>query len=448
MRMAVAAMSERARLTGLFLLLRLLCQGCDAARMKPVSAPSSIVTIPLEKQNVPVVRNGRTVSHKTTYFGRVFVGMPTPQNFTVVFDSGSGHFLVPSVGCESETCLKHRRYDRHKSETAVDLLDIAGHPSEGEEDAPASMHDSLSLSFGMGKVEGTFVRDTLCFVDPVQHANDSEFCTPLRVVMATEMTPDPFGSFDFDGVLGLGLESLAVDPEFSLVGQLARRGKLSKPHFAYFLSRQEGVPSEISFGGHNPARAASELLWTDVHAPEEGYWQLKLQGVEVGGQLIQPCQDGNCLAIADTGTSLLGVPKHLVRQLHVALARTVPAEKAQADCRDLPGPELKLDLGGGLVIRLGPEDYSRPAPMLLPNNETGAMHVVCRASLLPVEQHDLGSEFWILGEPVLRKYYSVYDWNRKRVAFALAADVEVDAENATSAAAAAGNEVLPVPANA
>lgn len=40
--------------------------------------------------------------------------------------------------------------------------------------------------------------------------------------------------------------------------------------------------------------------------------------------------------------------------------------------------------------------------------------LICRASLLPVEEiPTLGPKTWILGEPVLRKYYSAYDWKNQ-----------------------------------
>ena len=40
---------------------------------------------------------------------------------------------------------------------------------------------------------------------------------------ATEMSAEPFQSFTFDGVVGLGLKALAVEPNFSIFQQLAKR---------------------------------------------------------------------------------------------------------------------------------------------------------------------------------------------------------------------------------
>ena len=38
------------------------------------------------------------------------VGSPEPQDFTVVFDTGSAHLVVPNSACQRETCLKHNSF--------------------------------------------------------------------------------------------------------------------------------------------------------------------------------------------------------------------------------------------------------------------------------------------------------------------------------------------------
>lgn len=376
---------------------------------------AELVTIQLDKQYVPVVRNGRTVMYKTAYFGNIFVGTPA-QPFSVVFDTGSGHLIVPSARCESASCALHRRYERSASNSAVDL------DHDGKEvSAAAEERDQVSVAFGTGEVVGEFSRDTVCFrshADDEATAREHSDCTRARVVLATEMTEEPFSAFEFDGILGLGLESLALDPEFSFMGQWTRLNKKLDSLFGVFVSRNDDVASEITFGGLDSRRTSGELHWASVHRPEMGYWQLQIKNVTIGGEPLDLCQGGECVAIADTGTSLLGVPKDAAQNLHWLLARTVDHNPSEMDCREHKGPDIVFDLGG-FQVTLTSEDYSRPAGLRVITKETNETEFVCRAQLLPVDEGPtLGPKAWILGEPVLRKYYSAYDWGNSRIGFA------------------------------
>jgi len=398
-----------------------------SAMLKTSAGP--IVTIPLDKQYVPVVRKNKTVSYKTAYFGKVYLGLPVQQQFTVVFDTGSGHLFLPHVRCETETCLKHRRYNRTASETAQDIN------HEGQVvPANARHRDQVNIAYGTGEVTGEFVRETLCLWDHTGDVNAqrSRSCVPMRVITATELTKEPFNTFEFDGVLGLGLESLAVDPEFSFFGQLSKMNHLSQDRFGYFLSRSDDIASEISFGGHDTRRMASDLSWVPVHKPELGFWQLQVTRVSIGGEIYPLCEEGDCTAIADTGTSLIGAPRQATQRLHWLLARKVPDNPDEIDCRTFPGPDLVFELAGGVNITIGPEDYSRATAMRVLQNKTNSSQVICRASLLPVDGDEvLGPKAWILGEPVLRKYYTAYDWRNQQVGFALAKQPETAEEHAS-----------------
>lgn len=394
-------------------LLRCLLAACAWAAC---GATNPIITIPLDKQYVPVNRNNKTVAYKTAYFGKVFLGLPSPQSFTVIFDTGSGHFFVPSGSCDTDTCRLHSRFDRQHSSTAVDL-DHSG----AAVPANATTRDQVAIAYGTGEVTGEFVREVVCMADHKGQSAGSQDCTTMRVILATEMTEEPFRTFKFDGVLGLGLDALAVDPEFSFFGQMEKLNNLTDASFGYYLSRTDDLPSEISFGGHDPRRLASELQWAPVHSPELGFWQVKIAGISIGGEALPFCQEGDCVAIADTGTSLIGAPRAIGQRLHWLLARKVPDNPSEIDCRTFAGPDLVFDLGDGVKVTVGPEDYSRPTAMKVMQSKTNTSQVVCRASLLPVDEDEvLGPKAFILGEPVLRKYYTAYDWREKRIGWALA----------------------------
>jgi len=387
-------------------------------------APAEIYKVPLRKQYVPVEKNNRTIAYKTSYFGPLHIGAPKPQEFTVVFDTGSGHLILPSTLCRSETCAKHRRYNRMLSPDALDI------EYDGTQILPdATERDQVAISFGTGQVLGEFVSETACLgaapgASEGQATAQAPPCAGIRVVLATEMTPEPFGLFAFDGVLGLGLRPLTLAPEFGFFTSLTEQNPKMLPRFSFFLAQREDGESFISFGGHDEEFAASEIQWAPVAKAELGYWQVHVDSVRIGEHVLEECADGSCHAILDTGSSMLGVPRPAVRTMQRHLARVVPegeADPAKVDCRRVPGAELVIEIGG-FEVRIGAEDIARPAAvnMTIPDTD-GDTRLFCRSLLLPVDmQPPLGPMIFILGEPVLRKYYTVYDLEAQRIGFTLA----------------------------
>jgi len=384
---------------------------------KSATEEEMFTSIPLQKQYVPVMVDGKVIAYKAAYFGTVSVGTPASQ-FTVVFDTGSGNFILPSMQCTSETCHKHRRYDRLTSASAVDVeydgTKIA---------ADATERDQVTVAFGTGEIQGEFVEDAVCFGVERQH------CATARMILAAEMTDDPFGMFEFDGVLGLGLKALTLAPEFSIISQMLQAHKTMKPQFAVYLGRYDGDESAISFGGYDPSRFVSTVKWAPVWRPELGYWQVQIKRIRMGDVVLEECETGGCRAIFDTGTSLLGVPRAFTRTMHRGLARLLPQDvptedAANVDCRTVPGRSIQVDLGEQ-VISLGVEDYSRPAPsnVTMPRKDgVAGWKMFCRSILLPVDPMEpIGSKVFIFGEPVLRRYYTVYDVEKKQIGFAAAA---------------------------
>ncbi len=134
------------------------------------------------------------------------------------------------------------------------------------------------LSFkSQGEVVGNFVEDVVCL-------SPREACARVRLVTANHMTNEPFQNFQFDGVVGLGLATLAVDSHFSLFEQMARSDGSFIPQFGYFVSDRDDVASEICFGGHDSRHMRSSLQWAPVHDPFKGFWQVKVLRVTVNGE--------------------------------------------------------------------------------------------------------------------------------------------------------------------
>jgi len=405
--------------------------------------------IPLSRESVPVVRNNVTVSHKTSYSGMISIGRPA-QNFRVVFDTGSAHIVVPSKDCKVETCTEHTQYDIHASETALAINGDGTPVPEGE------LCDQVTIGYGTGQVKGEFAKDQVC---PGGHnAESNSPCIEMSVVMAVEMSNSPFRSFNFDGIFGLALDSLAMSPEFSFLTSLAGSSKTTgaSQQFGVFLTHEEGeggAQSEIALGGHNKNKLLTPLKWAPVAKQEMGYWQVAIKEVRINGKILPDCMDGTCRGIVDTGTSHIGVPGPELRSFVDLLSQDV--HDPVQDCRQVEAPVLEFVLESEITLKLSPGDYMRPLSLdvgtnvgkssgqpVLAGKRTSSAFAntnqiatsadgqiaalrTCTPRMMPVVLPEpLGPKLFILGEPVLQKYYTVYDVAEKKVGFSLAANKE------------------------
>lgn len=205
-------------------------------------------------------------------------------------------------------------------------------------------------------------------------------------------------------------------------------------------------------GGFNTARTLSPMSWTPVVMKEMGYWQVQIIALRVGGVELDVCKDGTCRGVVDTGTSHLGIPGP--HDQEVAKMLTISAGD-MLDCRLADLPELEIELPG-INITLHPETYMRrlplredvnvdspkgvtmnasdldmglanatttttTAPVLDANDAPGSVPRVCRPRLMPVNMPaPLGPKLFILGEPVLHRYYTVFDWSGPSIGMGLA----------------------------
>lgn len=92
------------------------------------------------------------------YYGPLQVGTP-PQNFTIIFDTGSSDFWVPSAKCQSRACQGKHLYTAEASST---------HQSEGRQ---------FAIQYGTGAASGAVsrVRAGLpagCSPCPLGHGHD------------------------------------------------------------------------------------------------------------------------------------------------------------------------------------------------------------------------------------------------------------------------------------
>jgi len=384
------------------------------------SGCAGALTIPLTRQRVPITEEGSTIHYKSAYYGTVLAGTPAVP-YKVVFDTGSGHLILPSTYCSSETCRAHKRYRRSQSSSARDI------DHDGSTVQPGEPRDQITVSFGTGEVSGVFVEDLVCVGDNIPSVLPQDElppgCTKMSMIVATEMSAEPFKAFEFDGVLGLGLHGLSQGTAFNFVDVMAdaiqQRGHSMAHTFGVFLADDGQAGSEITLGGWSQERLDEKLRWNSVADPELGHWTINIKEMNVNGNPVSFCASGGCKAVVDTGTSLLAVPTDAFAELYELLRHAPPPG---GNCKGA-GPQLNMVLDS-MTVTLGPEDLTRfeegqsQSQSLFASNDGSKPKPRCRPMLMTMDLPEpLGPKLFILGEPVLRKYYTVFDGKSKRVGF-------------------------------
>jgi len=330
--------------------------------------------------------NAMEIIHKTAYWGTITLGTP-PQQFKVIFDTGSGNLILPAKNCNMAGCNPHRKYNPQESTSGAAVVNEKG-------------ESSTEISFGTGDISGDYYKDQFCIADGM--------CTEVRFVAATAQSPEPFSDTPFDGILGLGFKDLSMGEHFNIVDDLTDTSQLPQGMFTVFLTDDGG--SEITFGGYRPEMLASDIVWATV--TRESYWQVGVEDITFDGSKTGLCGSKGCQVAVDTGTSMLAGPTNLVDRLSNRLG-------ARDDCSNfasLPNIGFKI---GDRILNLSPDDYMDKS-----NGD-------CSFSLMSLDVPPPKGPLFIFGDPFLRRFATIYDRSGPRVGFAVAKHGEMDAEQAS-----------------
>jgi len=331
------------------------------------------------------------VIHKTAYWGTVKLGTP-PQEFRVIFDTGSGNLIIPSDSCDSDGCNVHKKYSPKDSSTAASVVNERG-------------ESATEISFGTGDISGDYYKDTFCIAE--------QLCTEVRFVASTSQSAQPFSTTPFDGILGLGFKDLSMGENFNIVDDLNANGQLPMGTFAVFLTDDSN--SEITFGGYRPDRVASDIVWANV--VHESYWQVGVDDITFNNVVTGLCDgqrkdQSGCQVAVDTGTSMLAGPSDLVDKLQTKL-------NAKSDCsnfQELPTIGFKVK---NKVLNLSPDDYM---------DKTAGD---CSFSVMSLDVPPPKGPLFIFGDPFLRRFVTIYDRDGPRVGFAVAKHGSLDSVEAS-----------------
>lgn len=313
------------------------------------------------------------------YFSDIAIGTP-PQEFKVVLDTGSSNLWVPSQDCGSIACYLHTKYDHSDSST---------YKKNGSD---------FAIRYGSGSLEGYVSQDTVQIGD-----------LKIKNQLFAEATSEPglaFAFGRFDGIMGLGYDTISVNgippPFYSMIDQ----GLLDENVFAFYLSNtaDEGSESEAIFGGVNPAHYTGKM--TKIPLRRKAYWEVDLDAISFGDQTAELDSTG---AILDTGTSLIALPTTLAELLNKEMgAKKSYNGQYTVDCAKRDElPDLTFTLTG-YNFTIGPYDYILE------------VQGSCISSFMGFDIPAPAGPLVILGDAFLRQWYSVYDLENNAVGLAKA----------------------------
>ncbi|XP_029428498.1 gastricsin-like [Rhinatrema bivittatum] len=313
------------------------------------------------------------------YFGEISIGTP-PQNFLVLFDTGSSNLWVPSTYCQSQACTSHPQFNPSQSST---------YSSNGQR---------FTMAYGSGNVgssvTGLFGYDTVTIQNIA--VTNQEFGLTI-----TEPTSN-FIYSKFDGILGLAYPGLAVGNAATVMQGLLQQNALTEPVFSVYMGSQSG---EVIFGGVDSSLYTGQIYWAPV--TQELYWQITMNDFSINGQSTGWCSQG-CQAIVDTGTIQLNIPAPYMGYLLPYLG----SEEDQyggypVNCNNIQNlPTLTFTING----------VQFPIP---PSAYISQSNGYCSAIFLSMDlQSSSGQPLWILGDVFLKEYYAVFDMGNNRVGFA------------------------------
>lgn len=185
---------------------------------------------------------------------------------------------------------------------------------------------------------------------------------------------------------------------------LKKQGQIDKRVFAVYLTSRSAKGSMLTIGGTDSSLYTGDLYYVPVITDYFPFWIVSASDIKVGGVSLGVCKDiVNCYMAADTGTNVLIAPPKQAKKLLSKIG------KVAEDCSNANTlPTLSINVHGK-EFELGPDFY-----VLRISSNDGES---CELGISAV---DGGTEMWFLGDPFLRKYYSVWDAEKNRMGFALA----------------------------
>lgn len=316
--------------------------------------------------------------------------------------------MLPQSNCT--TCGNHRLFNPANSSSFS--------PAPGTPDNPefATGADSIPLQEAEGAT---------CHVNQETVAIGNLQVTDQYLLLCDSYAPI-LDEQPIDGIIGLGLPNSNSGVQ-SWFWNLWYSGQIPSAIFSFYTPAGNLDGAELTLGGSDQSKYKGDLAWTVLSQTEDGQpsgWVVDQQAVLMStnnNSAQTPVSlniqgEGGALgwAVLDTGTAFIQTPDNVTAarmyaQISPAITLIDPAGAWGAPCDVLnaTAPDIMFTLGSG----------SQMANVTMPKTafnlgEYPGKPGICQAVFNSPEvpfSGDNSTPIWILGSPLLKAYYTVWD---------------------------------------
>ncbi|KAF9426954.1 hypothetical protein BGZ76_002530 [Entomortierella beljakovae] len=325
----------------------------------------------------------------TQWVAALKVGTP-PQEFSIVFDTGSSDLWVPSAGCQSSTCLKLRRYNPGRSST---------YQQDGR---------AWSVSYA----DDSWVSGVLG-IDDITVAGIT--IKGQAFGMASVNAGSTNAEDGVDGIMGLGFDTNTQIGDIKTpITSMIEQNQIEQPIVSVWLNKAANDESlsnggEFIFGGVDPSLYTGSITYVSVKSDTD--WEIPVGDVYLGQKGFSIGK--SMTAIVDTGSSYILFPDYLATAFHRAIPESQYDSKLGwlVPCRLANSRTI-----GDLIFVLGGQRFTVPiSDIVIAKSAYNGYCLSAIDSWQDLPGH--GSQNVILlGDLFIKNQYVVYDYgygNRK-----------------------------------
>ncbi|CAH8527728.1 unnamed protein product [Schistosoma mattheei] len=313
------------------------------------------------------------------YYGEISVGTP-PQKLRVLFDTGSTDTWLASRKCWilDIFCWMFSFYDSSKSSTYV---------ADGS---------SFHVRYLDGEFSGFWSVDTIR-INSLEIRNQA--FAEVRSIFNLDYLSDKY-----DGIIGMSTRRISEYGNIPMFPNILANGVNVEPIYSFYLNREngEGIGGELVLGGVNPKYFKGDFEY--VPTIHNHMWAIQMLSLQING--INFCNI--CSAVIDTGTSLIIGPNEQVKKINSLLHAFDIFGRKFIDCGRIDMlPSIEFIFHRNKYI-LKPQHYVV--------KESEFFKTIC---LSPFQSHlSLPSNYWVLGDVFMGKFYTVFDFGQRRIGLA------------------------------